>query len=180
MNMPLTAIEQAIINAALEFANLPQIESVDQVLGIFMPVAEGTQSPLFQTIRDRDVGAFVDDRAQLLEWLDTIGRRRHTKADRENIWANLRMVLGDTVRGDAIWALTPQGTLTSTARPLLAGVQACTAFAAALLLDRNRRLDRGLQQCELPECRKWFFAWRPTGAPRKLCCPAHDSPQPVQ
>jgi hypothetical protein len=68
-----------------EFVNLPQIESVDQVLRIFMPVAEGTQSPLFQTIRDRDVGAFVDDRAQLLEWLDTIGRRRHTKADRENI-----------------------------------------------------------------------------------------------
>ena len=180
MNMPLRALEQAIINAALEFANLPQIESVHQVLEIFMPVAEGTQSPLFQTIRDRDVGAFVDDRAQLLEWLDTIGRRRHTKADRENIWANLRMVLGDTVRGDAIWALTPQGTLASTARPLLDGVQACTAFAAALPLDRNRRLHRGLQQCELPECRKWFFAWRPPGAPRKLCCPAHGSPQPVQ
>jgi len=174
--MSLTAIEQAIIDAALEFANLRQIESVEQVEGIFAPVAKITQSQIFQTIRDRDVGAFVDDRAQLLEWFDTIGYRRPPKADRENIWANLRMVLKDTVLGDATWALTPQGTLASTARPMLVGVQACTAFAAALLLDRNRRLHRGLQQCELPECRKWFFAWRPAGAPRKLCCPAHDSP----
>ena len=179
MTMPLTAIEQVIIDAALEFANLRQIEK-DRVLGIFMPVAEATGSPIFQEIPDIDIGAFVDDRAQLLQWLDTIGRRRHTKADWENIWADLRMVLKDTVHGDATWALTPEGTLTSTARPMLDGVQACTAFAAALLLDRNRRLHRGLQQCELPKCRKWFFAWRPRAAPRKLCCPAHDSPQPAQ
>ena len=178
MNMPLTAIEQEIIDAALEFANLRQIESVDQVLGIFIPVAEGTQSPIFQTIRDTDVGAFVDDRDRLVEWLATIDWRRPTSAEREHIWGVLREVLKDTVHGavgsHARGGIGQHGTPQSRRRR---GVH---AFAAALLLDRNRGLHRWLQQCELPECRKWFFAWRPRGAPRKLWCPAHDSPQLVQ
>lgn len=173
MDIPLSEVEQKIINAVLEFANLRQVESVDQVLRVLMPAVEATKSPIIQTIPETDLGAFRDDLARLIEWLDTIGRRRPTKADRENIWGNLRIVLKDTVRGDATWTLTPEGTLVSTARPMLDGVQACTAFAAALLLDCNRRLHRWLQQCELPECGKWFFDWRPRGAPRKFCCTVH-------
>lgn len=173
MDIPLSEVEQKIIDAVLEFANLQQIESVDQVLRVLMPAVEATKSPIIQTIPETDFEAFDDDRTQLLGWLDIIGRRRPAKADRENIWGNLRMVLKDTVRGDATWALTLQETLVSTARPMLDGVQACTAFAAALLLDRNRQLHRWLQQCELPECGKWFFDWRPRGAPRKFCCTVH-------
>lgn len=59
---PLNEIEQAIIDAAHKFANLHPIESVEQVVGIFEPVAKLTQSPIFKTIPDRDIGAFQDDR----------------------------------------------------------------------------------------------------------------------
>lgn len=173
VDIPLSEAEQKIIDAVLKFANLRHVESVGQVLRVLMPAVKANGSPIILTIPEADLGAFDDDRAQLLQWLDTIGRRRPTKADRENIWGNLRMVLKDTVRGDATWALTPEGTLASTAHPVLDGVQACTAFAAALLLDRNRRLHRWLQQCGLPECGKWFFDWRPRGAPRKFCCAVH-------
>ena len=144
---PLTAIEQASIDSALEFANLRQIESVEQVVGIFAPVAKLTQSPIFQTIPDMDIGAFVDDRDELVQWL----------AHPEHICGDLKKVL----KRDATWDLTPDFELVSTARPRLDGVQACTAFAVALLFDRDRGLARWLGRYAFPNCYNWFFAWRP-------------------
>lgn len=160
MNTPLTAIEQAIIDAALEFAKLHPIESVEQVVGIFEPVAKLTQSPIFQTIPDRDIGAFQDDRNELVEWLSLPP------------WRHLRKVL----KWDATWDLTSDGELVSTARPRLNGVQACTALAVVLLCNRDHGLDRWPQKCEFPNCPNWVFIWPPRAAPRKPCCPAHDSP----
>jgi hypothetical protein len=173
MDFPLTTQEETIIKAALEFANLKNVESVDQVLVMLGPAMLSSGSPLIQTIEEERIGAFVDDWAQLLKWLDTIGRRRPTKADRDHTWGSLRKVLTDTVHGDAVWHLTDDGTVSAAAHPRLDGVQACTAFAAALLLDRSRGLNRWVQRCELEECRRWFFDWKRTGAPKKFCSNQH-------
>jgi hypothetical protein len=126
-----------------------------------------------QTIPEASIGAFVDDQGQLLKCLNTIRRRRPRKAGLDQIWGSLRKVLTDTVHGDAVWHLTDDGTLSATAHPRLNGVQACTAFAAALLLDRSRGLHKWLERCELPECRRWFFDYKPTGRPKRFCNTQH-------
>ena len=102
------------------------IESVEQVVEIFEPVARITQSTLFQTIPDMDIGAFQDDRNDLVEWL----------AHPELVWGVLRKVL----KWNATWDLTSDGELVSTARPRLDGVQACTALAVVLLCNRDHGL----------------------------------------
>jgi hypothetical protein len=126
-----------------------------------------------QTIPETSIGVFVNDQRELLKCLDTIRRRRPKKAELDHIWGSLRKVLTDTVHGDAVWHLTDDGTLSAAAHPRLDGVQACTAFATALLLDRSRGLNRCVQRCELEECRRWFFDWKRTGAPKKFCSNQH-------
>ena len=148
MNTPLTPTEQAIIDAALEFANLHPIESVEQVVEIFEPVARITQSTLFQTIPDMDIGAFTDDQNNLVEWL----------AHPELVWGVLRKVL----KCDATWDLTSDGELVSTARPRLDGVQACTALAVVLLCNRDHgHRPLATKSVNSPNCPNWVFVWSP-------------------
>jgi hypothetical protein len=173
MGFPLTREEEVVIHAALKFANLKTVESIDQVLDILGPAMLVSGARHMQTIPETSIGAFVNDQGQLRKCLDTIRRRRPKKAELDHIWGSLRKVLTDTVHGDAVWHLTDDGTLSAAAHPRLEGVQACTAFAAALLLDRSRGLHKWLERCELPECRRWFFDRKPTGRPRRFCNTQH-------
>lgn len=154
---------QLAIQAALDFANMPQIESVDQVHALFaaLPLPKAR----FKTIKPHEVQAFRDDQAELKRWLEQIAKRGGvTPKVREEIARRVQAIELTDVR----MALTDTGEVQLSYLPHFSGVQACYGFATALLLDPNRR-DR-LRRCALYDCEKFFLGKDPR---QRFCCPRH-------
>lgn len=172
--IPFRLLEQRSIQAALDFANLGPVPSVDAIYEIFMPAAGMSGAAHFKAIPDADIGAFVDDKAELTDWLDRLSTwQRQTTKERLRVHSEIQKRLGPTVEGKAFWRLT-DGRLEAYVQPVLTGVQACYAFAAALLADEEAKRWKRLHRCALPECGKWFWESTVRGGPvRKFCSDQH-------
>jgi len=172
--IPFQLLEQRVIQAALDFANLGHVPSVEVVYEIFMPAAGMSGATHFKGIPSTDIGAFVDDKAELIGWLDKLASwKRQSTKDRARIHGEIQARLGPAVDGKAFWRLN-EGRLEAYVQPVLTGVQACYAFAAALIADEDAQRWKRLHQCALPECKKWFWEAVVRGGPtRQFCTDQH-------
>ncbi len=99
-------------------------------------------------------------------WLDSIARTGSVSKAEERVIAKR---LRDTVKIEALPDLE-DGRLVERRTYYLEGVQACYAFACALLLRLRGRLGR----CRLPKCETpFFFNTATRGAPPRYCSTQH-------
>ena len=159
--MRVTPEEQKVIEAALVFANLRRIRSVDQAQKIFMRL------PLvgrrFNVIPRSEVRAFRKDQTELRYWLERIDRVGESA--REEIAAAVADRLGAV---DTRVTFDGERVLYGFA---LSGVQAGYAYAVGLILDGSRDLTSRLRQCTAPGCGR--FRLDLEGKPRKYCNEEH-------
>jgi hypothetical protein len=163
MREQITPEEEAFLQATLEFANLKKIRSTRQVEDLFRRAP--LVAPVFKVIPRRYLAAYYRDQAELRLWLDQIAEQGDFA--RSKIGPDVSRRLGtvdvrlayDPTRERVIaqWALT--------------GVQACYAYATALLLDRSRGLTRRLGKCGWRQCQRYNLTLR--GKPRKHCNEDH-------
>jgi hypothetical protein len=172
--IPFQLLEQTAIEAALEFANLRSIPSAEAVHGLFQGVAARSAAKFFQVIPESDIGAFVDDQAELIGWLDALSRwPKLATRERLRVHGEIQSAIGRTVGGRAQWSLA-DGVLQTFVEPELTGVRACYSFAAALLADESARRWKRLHRCALKGCGKWFWERAVRAGPvRQFCIDAH-------
>ena len=163
----LSDFDRTAIHAAIEFANT-KIESAEQVMGIFRPLARNR----WRTVTD---GALRDlrehDQRELRQWLNEI-------TSQGNVAPKARAAIAGRIKTidvtDAEVAFE-NGLLLPKLELDLTGVQACYSYAVALLVSRNNdRLARRLGRCA--KCSKFFFDDRlGAGGPRRFCSPQHKN-----
>lgn len=157
--MFVTVEETKIINAALRFANLKRIRTTAQVENIFkkLPLVGG----VFKILQPGEEGAYKKDQARLRDWLEKIARGSGDVAGEVH-------VLLRTIDASVVF--------NSKAERLefafgLSGVEACCAFAVALILDTDKRLRTRLGHCDAPGCGRFRLDHK--GKPWKFCNEDH-------
>lgn len=162
------AIETDLIDAAVAFANLENIQNTQQVERLFLGVA--LLRSHWKTIPNhKDVKGFENDREELRRWLGKISAHGGVTLHEEKV---ISKRISDTVKVLAQPSFTGERLIVHFAWDF-SGVQAAYSTALALLLDKHRKLADGLGKCGLKECDKFFFSRPGVGQPRQYCCDKH-------
>jgi hypothetical protein len=171
-----TKEEQAVIKAALAFANLRHIDGARQVEEIFsrLPqvpgyfqsierLPDGTVLPL-----QAQVEAYERDQQKVRDWL----RRIVKPGERRNVSKEISQALTEKVRTHYTLDATNRGPVLAP-HYALDGVEATCAFGLALILDSERGITNRLQQCPAPGCGKFRLDLVTKGRPGRYCKPEH-------
>jgi len=157
------------IRAAVDFANC-RVESAEQVLEIFQRLPLPRHA--FKTVGPEAVRSFRDsDQREVRTWLAQIVERGNVARQvREQVAKRIQAV--DVLSAGLVFEegiLRPQFALS------FSGVQACYAYAVALLASRDSdRLAKRLGSCK--KCGRFFFDERSgAGGPREYCSSAHKN-----
>jgi len=158
-----TPEEQSLIESMLDFANMESINSTSEVEDLFRRNVS-LVGDVFQVIPPTETGAFVRDQLELRRWLELITKSR---AGRKTVGAEVAALLG-TVATRATFQEDELRVAFG-----LRGVQACYAYAVAVILDRRRKLANKLGRCGWSKCGKFQLNFSAIGRPRKHCNAQH-------
>lgn len=157
----LTPEERRLLAVTFEFANLPRIDSVDQVHELFGEFIQ-------QKIRPGDEQAFRNDQQKLRGWLDRL-LEKGGRIDPKLVRA-VQAQLARTARAQVGLVRGRIGVLKYETQ----GVEACFAFAVGLLIDSGLGLTPFLRRCAAPGCGRYFLAKKSRGRPGSWCTKAHQ------
>lgn len=163
VDLSLTDEEKALLRATLDFANLAEIKTVDQVHRLFKRF-------IVQKIQKSEVDAFKNDQTELRNWLDLLMKqegRRNTQ-----LLKKVDKLLSNTAYAE----LGIENGVIGIKKFKFPGVQSCYSYAVALLIDRNKALTPFLRRCVAPECGIYFLAERKRGRTPNFCCEEHKIP----
>lgn len=160
--------EKRLIETTLEFANVDEIHSTGEVEDLFRNLGfvgrPSKKGWVFNVLPKKEVNVFRQSRRTLRDLLDKISSRdpaRLQEAIRET-----SKVLDAAVKGVT---LGPGGELRMVGA--LDGVQACWAYALALLLNPDKGLTHRLGKCGAPGCDRFNINFE--GRPRRHCNEEH-------
>ncbi len=160
-NFSLTPKEHQLLATVFEFANLPSIDSVGQIHELFGEF-------ITQGLKPGEEQAFRDDQKRLRGWLDRLlvkdGRTDHA------LNKAVQATLGRTATAQVGLIKGRIGVLEFKTP----GVEACFAFAVALLIDSGRGLTPFLRRCAAPNCGRYFLAPKSRGRSGSWCMKAHQ------
>lgn len=174
MVLALQTFERRVITAALQFANLPSVESTSRVEKCFAAVidfreaaAEWIDSDSVRTERLVDfTDQYREQQAMLRRALEqvTVSQRK-----RDELRNSLGLELAENLPVALIFhdrQLTYDVTLGT--------VPAACAFALALILDERRGITSRLHQCDCSGCGRFTLDFSPRGRPSKYCSKEHS------
>jgi hypothetical protein len=165
VNFRVTAEALQLVHAAVAFANLRRLRSSRQVEGLFMRLPFVARP--FKTIPRRDVGAYLQDQAELRLWLSKVAE----------LGSAARPLIGPAVaqRLGTVAVRLSFDAAAGRLQPVyqLDGVQACYSLAVALLLDVATGLTGRVAHCGWSRCGRFWLALSPRGRPRRYCSAAH-------
>lgn len=163
MTLTLSESELDLVFAAVEFANA-QLVSIQQAEGFFRRL--NVPRRVWMTIEGKgSLDDYRRDQEELRRWLASIARTGSVSKEDERVIAKR---LRDTVRIEAAVDLRA-GELSEHRTYNLEGVQACYAYATALLLRHENRLGK----CRFKKCGNFFFNVSMRGAPQHYCSAKH-------
>jgi len=171
-HLPLQPVELEAIHAAVAFANLPRIESAEQVEALFVAV------PLPRDVRDsmthlptvEAVAAFERDQTELHQWFEQIAQRGSV---RPAAMADIAKLIGTAIKVTNAHMTFEHSRLAVRYELAFRGVQSAYSFAVAVLLDTQRTLADRLGKCPLRDCGQFFFDVGTHGPRQKYCCAQH-------
>lgn len=170
-----TSLQKAVLNTTLEFANMSDIRTPDQIENLFygLPLPKKEWKILKERGED---GARIyreNDQRKLRCWLDDISSRGSLhKADVEL----LSSVIERTVITHARLRFPPSTHDLSVEYQIeFGGVEACYSYAVGLILSSSLGLTDRLRRCRKRDCGKYFIDWGGRGRPQLYCTPAHGA-----
>lgn len=155
--------EKALIESALEFANLSAIASTKEVEDLFMknvPLVGG----VFGVIEPENRAAYERDQRELQGWLAKIAKSSSARKS---------VMLEVAKRLETAYTRVTFEDGEIRLQFAVPGVQACYSYAVAVILDKRRRLTSKLGQCGWSGCKKFRLDFSPAGRPRKYCNAKH-------
>lgn len=160
--------EKRLIETTLQFANIDEIHSTGEVEDLFRNLGfvgrPSKKGWVFNVLPKREVNVFRQSRRTLRDLLDKISSRdpaRLQEAIRETSRVLDAAVKGVTLgRGGELRVVGA-----------LEGVQACWAYALALLLNPDKGLTHHLGKCGAPGCGRFNINFN--GRPRRHCNEEH-------
>ena len=163
--------DRELIQVTMDFANLDEIGSTDQIGLMFQPVVRaftGDKLRVIRLLRSDEIHVFERNQVELKSWLDRIiDFKRRTAKQKRGLETEVANRLGNVeTRGVVSFH---EGRLQRQLQYRLSGVQACYGYATALLLDERNGLLNRIGKCR--ECGMYFVDF-PKGRarPRVLYC----------
>ena len=160
MALALRPEQQMVIQATLDFGNLREIESTQQVEDLFrrLPLPKRW----WRTLPKDEVQAFANDQREVCGWLKQIAETGSVKTEKLIAKRVRTIELVNVGLGFADSRLELNYELS------FSGVQACYTYAIALLLDYQAdNVGDRLSQCEYHKCNKFFLDTREGSGRRK-------------
>ena len=158
-----TPEQRTLLAATVQFANLPTIDSTDQVHDLFTSVP--LVGPKFRVLAQHEAANFKADQDKLRGWLLKISERRGAEIVTE-VATGLKAL--DTIT----WFDPDRRELL--ARYRVQGVEAAYTLAVALLLSPSMHLAGRLGYCSAPGCERFTIDLElRRGRPWRFCGVEH-------